>query len=93
MKTLPPDAVPYKRTTEFTEATAPAGLQQGHQTRASVWGRITIVSGSLLYRILEEPTGEYILDTSTSGVIEPEVKHEIELRGPVRFYIEFLRSP
>ncbi len=58
-----------------------------------MWGRIQVISGSLLYRILEEPTGEYVLDSSKSGVIEPEVTHEIELRGPVRFYIEFLRSP
>jgi tellurite resistance-related uncharacterized protein len=90
MSEIPPDAHVYHRTPEFTEATVPHGLQHQHSTKAGVWGRIVVVDGSLIYRILPTNTTT-TLDPANPGVVEPEVLHEVEVQGPVRFYVEFLR--
>lgn len=90
--TLPPDAVAYRRTAEFSEATIPAALCRRHTTKPGVWGRIHVVAGSLRYRILEPTPVEHVLSSGQTGVIEPEVPHEVEPIGSVRFYVEFLRQ-
>jgi tellurite resistance-related uncharacterized protein len=92
MKSLPNDAAPYRRTAEFSESTIPAALLRRHTTKAGVWGRIHVVEGSLRYRVLEPAPAEYILVPGHPGVVEPEVPHEVEPLGSVRFYVEFLRS-
>jgi len=93
MKSLPSHVRAYQRTKEFTETTIPAGLTSRHSTKAGVWGRICIVDGSLRYRILEpesEPE-EILLTPAKDGVVEPQIAHQVEPIGPVRFYVEFLR--
>lgn len=91
MKPLPPDAVPYQRTREFSQSTVPAGLLRRHTTKPGVWGRIQVLEGSLRYRILEPVREEHVLTPERHGVVEPEVPHEVEPLGPVRFFVEFLR--
>ena len=93
MKALPPDVVPYRRTAEFTELTLPAGLRRGHTTRAGTWGRICVVRGALRYRILGPEPEEHVLSPEHPGVVEPEVPHEVEPLGEVRFFVEFLHRP
>ncbi|MCB9765364.1 MAG: DUF1971 domain-containing protein [Alphaproteobacteria bacterium] len=89
---LPADVRAYKRTRTFTEATVPRALTTDHDTRPGVWGRIVIASGALDYVVLEGPhTGRYPLDPDTPGVVAPTVRHRVELRGPVSFYVEFHR--
>lgn len=90
MAEIPFDAQAYHRTAEFTETTIPHGLQHQHATKAGVWGRIVVLEGSLIYRVLADDSA-VILDPTAPGVVEPEVLHEVEARGPVRFYVEFLR--
>ena len=92
MKSLPPDVVAYRRTSEFSDATIPAALRRHHATKAGVWARIHVIEGSLRYRILEPTPTEYILSPEHPGVVEPEVPHEVEPIGGVRFYVEFLRE-
>ena len=91
MKTLPPDATPYHRTAEFTELTTPAALRREHTTKAGTWARICVVSGSLRYRILGAAPDEQVLTPDCPGVVEPEVPHQVEPLGAVRFFVEFLR--
>ena len=91
MKSLPPDVTPYRRTPEFSEDTVPAALRSRHNTKAGVWGRICVVEGRLRYRILEPHPEEHVLTPDRSGVVEPEVPHEVEPLEAVRFYVEFLR--
>jgi tellurite resistance-related uncharacterized protein len=91
VKTLPADVVPYRRTAEFTETTVPAGLRRRHTTKPGVWGRIRVLEGELRYRILEPRLEERVLSAELPGVVEPEVPHEVEPIGAVRFYVEFLR--
>src|SRR5262245_31132175 len=92
MKVLPADVVPYRRTAEFSESTVPAALLQHHATKAGVWGRIHVVAGALRYRILGPEPEEHVLTPEHSGVVEPEVPHEVAPVGPVRFYVEFLKG-
>jgi tellurite resistance-related uncharacterized protein len=92
---LPPGLVPDRRTADFTEATLPAGLRRAHTTKEGAWGLIHVVEGRLLYRITDprRPALESVLSPhAPPGVIEPTVLHEVEPLGPVRFYVEFLRS-
>lgn len=89
MKDLPTEVAPAKRTREFTHQSVPAGLLRGHRTRAGTWGKIVVLEGGLVYRILEPEVEEIELDTKRSGIIEPAVRHEVETRPNVRFYIQF----
>ncbi len=93
MKSLPPNVAPYQRTREFTENTLPAGLTRRHDTKAGVWGRICVLEGELTYRILEPEIEEHVLSPGTEGIVEPEVPHEVDPIGAVRFFVEFLRLP
>ena len=92
MKSLPSSVEVYKNTRIFDENSTPAGLLHHHTTKAGTWGRIVVLEGSLLYRILEPALEEHLLDPDNEGVVEPEVAHELELRGPVRFQVHFLRQ-
>jgi tellurite resistance-related uncharacterized protein len=91
VKTLPPDVSAYQRTREFTEATVPDALRRRHTTKPGVWARIQVLEGSLRYRILEPVPEEHVLSPERFGVVEPEVPHEVEPLGTVRFFVEFLR--
>ena len=91
MKSLPSNAVAYQNTKEFTETSVPAGLLRRHNTKAGTWGRIHVLEGELLYRILEPEVEEILLSPGRNGIVEPEVYHEVEPRGSVRFFVEFLR--
>lgn len=93
MKPLPSGLVPYRRTREFSESTIPSALRRRHTTKPGVWGRIRVIEGSVVYRILEPRPEEHILLPDRSGIVEPEVPHELEVRGHVRLYVEFLRAP
>lgn len=91
MKALPATVAHYKSTPEFTEHTVPAGLQRHHSTAAGVWGRITILEGTLLYRIAEPEPETVVLTPQLPGVVEPRMLHEVEVIGPVRFRVDFHR--
>jgi tellurite resistance-related uncharacterized protein len=95
MKTLPADALRYKSSPVFTQDTVPAALLRSHTTAAGTWGRITILAGSLLYRITDARCApeEVLLTPERSGVVEPGVEHEVEIVGPVRFQVDFHRPP
>jgi tellurite resistance-related uncharacterized protein len=93
MKTIPDTVTHYKSTAVFTEDSVPAAIQRGHTTAAGVWGRIRILEGSLLYRITDPrlPHEEVLLTPALHGVVEPQIEHEVQLVGPVRFQIDFHR--
>lgn len=50
-----------------------------------------VLEGRLLYRILQPSAEALILDTDHPGIVEPEIEHEVEPMGKVRFYVEFYR--
>ena len=91
MKSLPPTVEAYRRTPEFTEESVPDGLRKAHRTKPGVWGNIVVLEGRLRYRILQSPSCEFMLDADNPGVVEPEVEHEVEPMGRMRFFVEFYR--
>ncbi|MGD9730359.1 MAG: DUF1971 domain-containing protein [Nitrospiraceae bacterium] len=93
MKALPTSAAPYKRTPTFTEQTVPPGLLKEHTTKEGAWGRIVVLEGELMYRILKPQLEEILLSPDRCGIVEPQVPHEVEPLGTVQFYVEFLRVP
>ena len=93
MKTIPATVSHYKSTAIFTEDSVPAAIQRGHTTADGVWGRIQILEGSLLYRITDPRVlpEEVLLTPDLHGVVEPQIQHEVQVVGPVRFQIDFHR--
>lgn len=89
MKTLPDGVASYAKSPEFTEQTIPKNLWKSHRTSAGTWGEIVILEGKLRYHILEPEIREVELSPERPGIIEPEVPHEVEAVGKVRFYVEF----
>lgn len=93
MKTLPDSVVPYGRTPLFTQDTIPQSLRHGHTTKSGSWAKIHVVSGRLRYRILGDVPEEHIIGPAATGIIEPDVPHEIEPLGEVQLYLEFYKLP
>jgi tellurite resistance-related uncharacterized protein len=92
---LPPGAVPYKRTATFTEATVPAGLLNDHSTKDGPWGLIHVEQGALRYAVTDprrERSERVLTPDGEPGVVEPTVLHKVEPLGAVRFWVEFWRT-
>ncbi len=93
MERLPQDVREYRRTAEFDEASVPKGLLRSHTTKAGVWGEIRVLEGHLHYRVLGPEPEALRLGPGDVGIVAPQVPHEVEPDGPVRFYVAFLRVP
>lgn len=93
MKTLPSDVRPYHSTPGFTETTVPDSLLREHTTKSGTWGVIHVIEGELDYRILEPVEECMRLRPGVTGIIEPTIRHRVELRGPVLFHVAFHAIP
>ena len=91
MQALPEGVSNYAGTPEFTEESIPENLLKSHRTKAGIWGRIVVLEGGLRYRILEPEIRAFELSPGNPGLVEPEVAHEVEPMGRVRFRVEFYR--
>lgn len=89
---LPDHFVAYKRTSDFTEESVPAGLRKDHSTKAGVWGKIRVMEGKLRYRVPVLGV-DMELSEGNIGIVVPEVLHNVEPLGAVRFHVEFYRAP
>ncbi|ARO86514.1 DUF3565 domain-containing protein [Nitrosospira lacus] len=89
---LPDDFIAYKRTSEFTEESVPAALRKDHSTKTGVWAKINVEEGRLRYRVPALGV-ETELFPDKIGIVVPEVLHNVEPLGPVRFFVEFYRAP
>ena len=88
---LPERVVAYQHTPVFTERSIPASLRTKHVTTAGVWARITVLEGTLRYRV--DALGvEIDLDPDRPGIVVPELAHSVQPTGAVRFSVEFLRA-
>lgn len=89
-RSWPKGLVAYKRTPEFTEKTVPAGLLRAHSTKADVWAKIHVLSGSLVFRDLADGT-KHVLPVGVHAIIYPEKEHEVAVHESTRFFVEFHR--
>lgn len=87
----PSTLVAYHRTDTFTEETVPAKLLTEHVLKPGAWALLRVVEGELGFVDLEEGH-EGTLTPEVPEFIEPEQRHHVVLRGPVKFYIEFFRD-
>jgi tellurite methyltransferase len=87
----PDDAQPYRTTPTFDENSVPAGLLADHRTRAGVWGRLEVLSGSLTLRFVDPLDDCVVVAAGESAAIPPELPHHVELSGPVEFRVVFCR--
>lgn len=90
MKQLPSEVRSYKKTPVFTQDSIPKGLLQNHNTKAGVWGKISVLKGELLY-VLEETGEQTILTPERFGISKPQERHRVKPLGEVAFFIEFYR--
>jgi len=88
---LPDSVEKYTETPVFTEETVPQKLLGLHDTKPGVWGRLIVLEGRVDYIISGPPSTRHRLDENTNGIIEPTIPHHLELIGPVRFKVEFLK--
>ena len=88
---LPGDVVKYAETAIFTETTVPAKLTSVHDTKRGAWGKLVVREGSLDYVIPGPPQICERVEAGEFMIIEPEVKHRVEIIGPVRFQVEFYK--
>mmetsp|Transcript_33616 Transcript_33616/g.60850 ORF Transcript_33616/g.60850 Transcript_33616/m.60850 type:complete len:151 (+) Transcript_33616:97-549(+) len=77
----------------FTAKKIPKGLLKQHNTKAGTWGVIRIQQGRLRYQINEPQPAIFELDEENSGIIEPQVLHEVApLTDDLLFVVEFYRE-
>ncbi len=91
MKTLPSGVAYYARSAEFSDQSIPENLLDSHRTKTMTWANIVVTQGRILYRILEPQIEEHQLSPNRTGVVEPQVPHELEVMGDVRFHLDFYR--
>ncbi|MDA8290355.1 MAG: DUF3565 domain-containing protein [Actinomycetota bacterium] len=87
----PPDGLRLERTSpEWDERTLPAGLRRAHRLAPGTWATITVRSGALRLQVGSEPPISVELRPGPAVQhVPPEVLHEIEPLGPVRFVVAF----
>jgi tellurite resistance-related uncharacterized protein len=88
----PDNLVKYAETKKFTEKTVPEKLTAEHDTKAGVWGKLTVYEGCLDYVLADAPTAGQTIHAGQTAIIEPQVRHWVEISVPVLFQVEFYRA-
>ena len=88
---IPSGYEPYRRTPVFDENTVPEALLRQHSTKRGIWARIHVTRGSLEYYVHAPFDSVEQLSPLSPGIVIPEVEHHVATRGPVSFFVEFLR--
>jgi tellurite methyltransferase len=86
---IPEDVTLVRSGPEWDEHTIPAGLLRAHRIAKGTWGRITVRAGQLHFVAHTEPALDVVLAPGATQAIPPEVPHEVQPLGAVRFSIDF----
>ena len=87
-RVLPDGAEVYKSTPVFDQDSVPAGLLRDHSLKVGVWGRLVVLEGSIKFL---EGDLNVTVSPETEWYVLPRVVHNVELIGPVKFRVDFLR--
>ena len=90
MDSLPEGVAACARSPTFSARSIPKNLHKSHRIQQGTWAKIVVLEGRLLYRILEPEVREFELSPDCSGVVQPQVAHEVEAVGEVQS-VEFYR--
>jgi tellurite methyltransferase len=89
-----PQGVHLVRTSrQWNQHTMPVGLTRAHRLAAGTWGRIVVYEGRLRFKAQTQPEVDTVLRAGWHQGIPPEVEHEVQPLGEVRFSIDFLSIP
>ncbi len=88
---LPEDLRVVRVTDAWDERTIPAGLRRAHRVAPGTWGLLHVQHGRLRFRLRTEPALDVVVRPGHPQPLPPEVEHEVEPLGQVRFFVEFLR--
>ena len=91
---LPSGLEVVQRTETWDERSMPTALRGAHRVGAGRWGLLQVEEGRLRFRASTEPPIDVLVTPEAPQPIPPEVEHEVEPLGCVRFFVEFLgRGP
>ena len=80
-----------RRSPEWNEHTLPAGLRRAHRLAPGTWGQIVLHDGHLRFAMATVPSLEVeLIGSGATQAIPPDIEHQVEPVGPVRFSIDFL---
>ncbi|MGL5602187.1 MAG: DUF1971 domain-containing protein [Silvania sp.] len=95
-----PDNFVHTRTTPFwNKETAPKALLTHHNTKAGVYGRLSVMHGAVKYigfpdATSTEPDREQVIEAGAFGISPPQKWHRIELlTDDTWFNIDFFADP
>ncbi|MCK5883800.1 MAG: DUF1971 domain-containing protein [Bacteriovoracaceae bacterium] len=91
---IPSDFVNYRSTKVFTKDTVPKLLVKSHNTKAGVYGKITVLNGALKFYGLESDNGaveaEVLISANESAISPPQYWHRVEFTtDDTTFKIDF----
>ena len=93
---MPLGALPYKRLPAegyFTNDSILPALLNRHNTKAGVWGRISVVQGILQLQTLEGELETVVMSRGQDGVVAPQQYHQVKaLSEDMRMFIVFHRT-
>lgn len=88
---LPDGLVVARTTATWDEVSMPAALRRSHRVAAGTWGHLWVVDGRVRFLARTNPVLAVVVGAGSSQPIPPEVEHEVDPLGHVRFFVEFLR--
>ncbi len=99
MLRIPENFVHTRSTPFWNKDTAPKALFTHHNTKASVYGRLSVMQGAVRYfgfpdADATEPDLELVIEAGSFGISPPEKWHRIELlTDDTYFNIDFFADP
>jgi tellurite methyltransferase len=84
---MPEGLTPLGTSAIWDEQTMPDGLRRSHRVAAGRWGLINVLEGRLRFRAQTSPPIQTTLQPGSNQPIPPEISHEVEALGHVRFEI------
>lgn len=89
-----PDGLQLVRTTpKWDEHTMPTGLRIAHHLNRGTWGRIVVFQGQLRFVARTNPVTDVVVQPGCAQAIPPDIDHQVQPLGPVRFSIDFFSIP
>jgi tellurite resistance-related uncharacterized protein len=71
----------------------PAGLRIAHRLKSGTWGRIVVLQGQVHFVARTNPVIDVIVSPERAQAIPPDIEHNVQPLGPVRFSIDFFSIP
>ena len=88
---LPDGATVYRTVGPWDADSLPAGLRRTHRTKDGVWARLRVLEGAVTCVMHGPPEQRVRVVPGQPAAVAPGAPHHLELTGPVRLELDFLR--